>query len=176
MPLKVLLSERKSERVSKLPVENLAMFPAALVFAEILLLQEEKPAMLMDEGPGFASFKFLHYQKKIKKKMLYLKKSNVSFVFHYILIRFYSYVVNYLPPTSEIPFKMFPVENMFCNRGFCVAARKVYAPMFPPISCPLAKNQSQFFLLIIKMKKKKLKNFLTQGNGVSIRIKILDRL
>ena len=84
VPLKVLLSERKSERVSKLPVENLAMFPAALVFAEILLLQEEKPAMLMDEGPGFASFKFfLHYQKKIKKKCFTWK--NPMFPLYFII-------------------------------------------------------------------------------------------
>ena len=53
--------ERKLEMVYECPpeIKNLAIFPAALVVAETLLLQEEKEVMSMLEGPGFASFKFI---------------------------------------------------------------------------------------------------------------------
>ena len=53
--------ERKLEMVYEfpLPEENNAIFPAAPVFAEILLLQEEKEVMSMLAGPGFALFKFI---------------------------------------------------------------------------------------------------------------------
>ena len=53
--------ERKLEMVYECPpeIKNLAIFPAALVVAETLLLQEEKEVMSMLKGPGFASFKFI---------------------------------------------------------------------------------------------------------------------